>query len=225
MADRDSEVTGAHVCRIGNAHRMASPRRLTVASCHADWRSGPLLLLHPARRLTSIAEVDSTSAMPDARGGSATGSNRNARRARWCESRRASPLPSCPPPGKDGHIVSERHARMTGTTRDLHRIDAGGGEQCDPDVLEVVRTKRRESGSLHRRPPRVRPPLFRVKQVVVRGREHVGASAKARHVESKLGDDRWRKCHRPSPGLGLRGPSWSFPPTSTTLLATRSRPR
>ena len=40
------------------------------------------------------------------------------------------------------------------------------------------------------------------KPVLGRG-EDVGASAKARRVESKLGDDRERKRHRPSAGIGL----------------------
>jgi hypothetical protein len=29
-------------------------------------------------------------------------------------------------------VISERHTRMTGTSRDLHRINYGGSEQCDP---------------------------------------------------------------------------------------------
>jgi hypothetical protein len=78
---------------------------------------------------------------------------------------------------------------MTSTSSNLHWVDPRGCEQCDPGVLEIVRAKRRESGSGDRRTPYVGPPLLRVQQLVIGIGEEVRTSAEARHMEPEFGDD------------------------------------
>jgi hypothetical protein len=71
-------------------------------------------------------------------------------------------------------------------------------------VLEVVRTKRSESGGVNGRPPNVDPPLPRTEWATACGGEDVTIPTEANDVDSKLRGDRGWERHRPPTGIGLR---------------------